>query len=128
MNNDLLLREEVFQIIGAAMEVSKIMCCGLSEKPFENALVVEFELRKIAYRQQERFPVIYKKVKVGEYIPDLIAFDSVVVDTKVINGIGNLEIAQMINYLKITGLQVGVILNFKHPKLEWQRVVHTERF
>jgi len=67
--------------------------------------------------------VVYKSVQVGEYIPDLIAFDQMVIDTKVIESIGNNERAQIINYLKITGLRVGLILNFKHAKLEWERIV-----
>ena len=77
----LLLNEEVFQIVGRAIDVL-------------NALV-----------------------------PDLIAFDSVVVDTKVIERITNHERELMLNYLRITNLRVGVILNFKHAKLEWERIV-----
>ena len=75
------------------------------------------------YIQQPRFPVIYKSVNVGEYIPDLIVFDKIIVETKTIENIGNNEKAQIINYLKITGLRVGLILNFKHTKLEWERIV-----
>ena len=70
-------------------------------------------------------------MEVGEYISDLIAFGSVIVDTKVINQITNIERAQMLNYLKITGLKVGLIINFKRPKLEWERIVlenHSESF
>ena len=95
---------------------------GLLEKPYENALVVEFQRQVIPYSQQPRFPVIYKSVNVGEYIPDLIVFDKIIVDAKTIDKIGNNEKAQMINYLKITGLRVGLILNFKHAKLEWERI------
>jgi GxxExxY protein len=62
-------------------------------------------------------------VKVGEYLPDLIAFEKVVIEAKTIDQITNIERGQVINYLKITGLRVGVILNFKHPKLEWERIV-----
>ncbi len=118
-----LLKEETHQIIGCAFEVLNTLGHGLLEKPYENALVVEFRLKGIPYKQQARFPVIYKAVQVGEYIPDLIAFDQVVVDTKVIELIGNNEKAQIINYLKITGLRVGLILNFKHAKLEWERII-----
>lgn len=62
-------------------------------------------------------------MKVGEYVPDLIALSAVVVDTKVIDAITDHERGQMINYLKITGHKVGVILNFKRAKLEWERIV-----
>ena len=117
------LGQEVYKIVGSAFEVLNELGSGLLEKPYENSLVVEFEERKIAYSQQQRFNVIYKTVKVGEYIPDLIAFNSVIVDTKVIDQITNIERAQMLNYLKITGLKVGLIINFKRPKLEWERIV-----
>jgi len=119
----LILKEEVFQIVGAAMEVLNTLGHGLSEKPYENAIVVEFGLRKIPLRQQPIYEVTYKGVKVGEFIPDLIAFDAVVVDAKTIDQISDHERGQMMNYLRITGLRVGVILNFKRAKLEWERIV-----
>ncbi len=93
------------------------------EKPYENALVVEFELQKIPYQQQPRFDVIYKKTKVGLYIPDLIVFDSIVVDTKVIDRITDHELGEMLNYLKLTGFEVVLILNFRYARLQWKRVV-----
>ncbi len=120
---ELILKNEAHQIVGCAMEVLNTLGHGLLEKPYENALVVEFELQDISYRQQPRFEVEYKSVKVGEYVPDLICFDQIVVDTKTIERITNNEIGQMMNYLKITGLSLGLLLNFKHSKLEWKRVV-----
>ena len=119
----LLLKEEVFQIVGAAMEVLNELGHGLHEKPYENALAVEFGLRQIKLTQQPHFDVLYKTVKVGEYVPDMIAFNAVVVDAKVIDQITDHERGQMLNYLRITGLRCGVILNFKHAKLEWERLV-----
>jgi GxxExxY protein len=116
----LLHKEEVFQIVGAAMEVINGVGHGFHEKPYESALVVEFGLRKIPYRQQPNFPMLYKGQGIGLFLPDLIAFDSVIVDTKVIT---DLERGQILNYLRITKLRVGVILNFKNPKLEWERIV-----
>jgi len=118
----LLLKDEVFQVVGCAIEVLNTLGHGLVEKPYENALVVEFLLRKIPFRQQPPFDVVYKGQKIGLFIPDLIAFDSLVVDTKVIDQITDHERGLMLNYLRITGLRVGVILNFKYPKLEWQRI------
>ena len=118
-----LFKEETHQIIGCAFEVLNTLGHGLLEKRYENSLVVEFEMKGIPYKQQARFPVIYKSVQVGEYIPDLIVFDKIIVDTKTIESIGNNEKAQIINYLKITGLRVGLILNFKHAKLEWERII-----
>ena len=121
-DDKLLFRDEVFQIVGCAIEILNTLGHGLIEKPYENALVVEFGLRKIPFRQQPPFDVLYKGQKVGLFIPDLIAFDAIVVDTKVIDRITGHELGLMLNYLRITGLRVGVILNFKRRKLEWQRV------
>ena len=123
---DLLLRDEVFHIVGAAMEVLNALGHGLHEKPYENALVVEFGLKAVPCDQQKRFPVVYKSVQVHEYVPDLIAFGAVIVDTNVIECITDHERGQMLNYLRITGLQVGLILNFKRARLEWERIVLTD--
>jgi GxxExxY protein len=121
--NNLILKDEVYRIVGAAFAVLKELGHGLHEKPYENALVVEFGLLGIIHEQQRRFPVTYKGVQVSEYVPDLIAFGTVVVDTKVIDGITDHERGQMVNYLRISRLQVGLILNFKRAKLEWERIV-----
>lgn len=119
----LLLKEEVFAVVGCAMEVLNELGHGLLEKPYENALVVEFGLRGIPHEQQPRFDVLYKGVSVGEYIPDLITHEQLVVDTKVIERITDHEVGQIMNYMKITGVKVGLILNFKRAKLEWKRIV-----
>ncbi len=121
--DEVLLKKEVHRIVGCAMEVSNVLGHGFWEKPYENALTVEFGLRDIPFQQQPRFNIDYKNVCVGEYVPDLICFEQVVVDTKTIERITDHEIGQMLNYLKITGLRVGLIINFKHAKLEWKRVV-----
>jgi GxxExxY protein len=119
----LLLKDEVFQNRWSAIEVLNTLGHGLVEKPYENALVVEFGLRTIPFRQQPSFDVLYKGRQVGRFVPDLIAFDTIVVDTKVIDRIADHEKGLMLNYLRITNSRVGVILNFKRPKLEWERIV-----
>ena len=118
----LLLKDEVFQVVGCAIEVLNTIEHGLVEKPYENALVIEFLLRKIPLRQQPSYDILYKGHKIGLFVPDLIVFDALVVDTKVIDKITDHERGLMLNYLRITGLRVGVILNFKHRKLEWERI------
>ncbi len=114
----------VFQIVGAAMTVHNTIGHGLREKTYERALVVEFQHLGISYNQQPRYPVLYRNVKVDEYIPDLEVEDLIVVDTKVVEKIHDDDIGQIINYLKIKGKSTGLILNFKHPKLEWRKVTY----
>jgi GxxExxY protein len=121
--NDLILKDEVYRIVGAAFAVLRDVGHGLHEKPYENALTVEFAFQQIAFAQQQRFPILYRNTQVGEYVPDLIVFGAVIVDTKVIDHITDHERGQMMNYLRITRLKVGVILNFKRAKLEWERIV-----
>ena len=87
----LLLKEEVYQIVGAAIEVLNEIGHGLHEKPYENALVVEFGIRKIPFQQQVNFDVLYKGHKVGLFVPDLISFGCVVIDAKVIDRITDVE-------------------------------------
>jgi GxxExxY protein len=78
---------------------------------------------KFLFGSSLRSMFLYRGEKVGLFVPDLIAFDSVVVDTKVIDRITDHERGLMLNYLRITNLRAGVILNFKHRKLEWERIV-----
>ena len=118
----LLFKPEVFQIVGCAIEVLNTLGHGLVEKPYENALVVEFRLRNIPIRQQPIFDIHYKGQKIGLFVPDLIAFDAVIIDVKVIDQITDHERGLMLNYLRITRLRVGIILNFKHRKLDWERI------
>ena len=119
----LLLKTETQRIIGHAFNVINEVGHGLNEKIYEISLTVAFKQDAIAFDQQRSFPVLFRGEQVGLYIPDLIAFGSVIVDTKVIDRITDHERGQMLNYLKITKLRVGLILNFKHARLEWDRIV-----
>ena len=110
-------------IIGAAFEVVNELGHGLHEKPYENALVVELGLRDFGVEQQAVYNIDYKGTSIGTLVPDLIVEDSVVVNTEVIDRITDQERGQMINHLRITGLNVGLIINFKNSKLQWDRVV-----
>jgi len=120
---ELILKDEVYTIISCCLEIINGLGHGLNEKPYENALVVEFEHRGIPYDQQRAFPVTWRGNKIAEYIPDLIVYGKVIVDTKTIERITDHERGQILNYLRITGLQVGLIVNFKKQKLEWERVI-----
>jgi GxxExxY protein len=119
----LLLKAETEKLIGFSFEVLNEIGHGLNEKIYENSLVVLLKRNGIAFDQQRRFPVLFRNEQVGEFIPDLIAFGTVILDTKVVDRITDHERGQMLNYLRITKLRVGLILNFKHARLEWERVV-----
>jgi GxxExxY protein len=122
----LILKGEVYVVVGCAIEVLKVRGHGLHEKIYENCLCGELTSRGIPYAQQERHRVMYKGEVVGEYVPDLLVQGKLIVDAKTIERITDHERGQMLNYLRITGLPVGIILNFKHARLEWERLVLTQ--
>lgn len=121
--DELAFKEEVYQIVGCAMEVLNTLGHGFPEKTYENAIIVEFGIRNIPYSRQTRFPVTYKDTQVGEFIPDLLVFDRLIVELKTVPAITDCERGQVLNYLKVTDARVGLILNFARPKLEWERLV-----
>lgn len=127
MNADYPCKEETDAIIGCAFAVINEIGHGFHEKPYENSLVVEFEHRGIPFAQQPRYPLFYRGKQVSEYVPDIIAYEKVIIDTKVIERITDHEIGQMLNYLKITRLPIGLILNVKNSRLEFRRVVATNQ-
>jgi GxxExxY protein len=109
------LDELVFRLNGATMRILNELGHGLREKTYERALCVEMDHLGIQYDQQKRYPVLYRKVKIDEYIPDLEVEDKLLLDTKVVAKIGDIEIGQMLNFLKISQKPIGLIQNFKHP-------------
>ncbi len=120
---NLIFKDESFKIIGCAMEVINILGHGFNEKVYERAMAVELGLQNIPFLQQKKFNVDYKENIVGEYIPDLVVFEKIIVELKTIEKITDHERGQVINYLKTTEFKLGMIINFKHSKLEWERIV-----
>ena len=112
------------KIIGSAMAVHRALGPRLDESIYENSLCIEFAENALNFTQQENFPVYYRKRYVGRLITDLIIESKVIVETKVVNQIIDVHIAQVLSYLSITGLQVGIILNFKPASLEIKRVAN----
>jgi GxxExxY protein len=94
----MLHRDLVFRIVGCAFVVVKELGHGLHEKPYENALVLAFQDIGVAVQQQAVYPILFKARQVGEYVPDLIADNAVIIDTKVIDRITDHERGQMLNY------------------------------
>jgi GxxExxY protein len=111
------------RIIGAAMTVLNELRPGLDEKLYENALTLELFANDLSVEQQQQFPVYYREHFIGKLIPDMIVAEKVIVETKVVECFTNSHIAQVLGYLAITNLQLGMLLNFKHAKLQWKRIV-----
>jgi GxxExxY protein len=122
---ELFLREEVYAVIGAAMEVHKELGPGFLEAVYQEAMEMELEMRGIPFEPQKNLKLYYKgRLLKKEYTPDLLCFGKLIVDLKAIDRLSGKEESQILNYLKATGLKVGLLINFgSSPKLEWQRYV-----
>ncbi|MEN9661956.1 MAG: hypothetical protein RL324_905 [Verrucomicrobiota bacterium] len=119
-----MIHEELSgKVIGAAMAVLNELGPGLDEKLYERALVIELRKRGHAVDQQKAFPVQYSGELIGTLIPDTIVDGLVIADPKVVEDFSETHVRQMIGYLAITKLKLALLLNFKHSKLQWKRVV-----
>lgn len=116
------LDEQTATIIGIAYEVMNEVGCGFREKAYERAMVREFQIGSIPYDQQKEFALFYKDTQIDTLVPDLIVYDQIIVDTKTIKAITDVELAKMLSYLKATKLPLGLIINFGNPKVEIKRV------
>ncbi|MDY7041641.1 MAG: GxxExxY protein [Chloroflexota bacterium] len=115
--------EITYQIIGAAFEVWRVLGYGFLEKVYENALVEELRQRGLGVEQQFPIDVYYKDVLVGQYIADLLVEGKVIVELKAEKTYNPQHEAQLLNYLKATGIKVGLLLNFGEKKCDHKRLV-----
>jgi len=125
---ELIYKEEVYAVVGAAMEVYNQLGPGFLESIYQEAMEIETLERKIPTKPQHNIVVLYKGKPLKKfYIADLLCYDQVIVEIKAIDTLTTREESQLINYLKATGLKVGLIINFgSHGKLEWRRLVLTK--
>lgn len=119
----LLYPELSYKIVGLAMEVHSKLGSGFLEKVYENALMVLFNREKIKAEQQKAIPVKFENEVVGHYVCDILVENKILLELKTVDAISDVHRAQVINYLKATGKHLGLILNFKNMRLEYERVV-----
>ena len=108
---------------GAVFEVNRILGSGFLEKVYENALLIELKTRGLNAESQVPVKVFYKEKTVGEYIVDILVEKKVIVELKTVEKFDKVHEAQLLNYLKASGIQIGLLVNFKHPKAEIKRMV-----
>ena len=115
---EFLYKELTYAVIGAAMEVHRVLGPGFLESVCEKALAHEFDLRQIPYERQSVLKVVYKDVDVGDFRADFLVESKLVVEIKAIQKLAKSDEAQLLNYLRGTGFRVGLLLNFGAPSLE----------
>jgi GxxExxY protein len=109
-------------VIGAAFEVSNTLGAGFLEKLYERALVSELTLRGIGVVTQAVYPVGYKGQIIGEYQPDLVVENLLIVELKCVDRFAPTHLAQCLSHLHASGLTLALLLNFQHPKVECRRI------
>ena len=120
--------QETYKILGAAMAVHSELGHGFLEAIYHEALEQEFSLQDIPFSKEKKLPVYYKKHKLKTfYLPDFICYDSVIVEIKALQRLSNHEESQLINYLKASGLNRGLLINFGARQLQYKRLVFNLR-
>ena len=123
MRDKYLWEDETYAIIGAAMEVHRQLGCGFTEKVYQSALEQEFILRGIPYGREVRMQVSYKGIDLEEeFIPDFVCYDSIIVELKAVQELENLHRAQAINYARVAGFDLSLLINFGATSLEHERL------
>ena len=121
----LIFKEEAYRIIGLCMEVYNQLGGGFSEIVYKDALQLELVQHDIMYEREKEFPVFYKgKLLPHKFYADFVVFDSIIVELKCVNTFLDEHMAQVINYLKVSGTSLALLINFNRNKLEYKRIVY----
>lgn len=125
MAEDILFKEETYEIIGAAFEVHKELKNGFLEPVYQEALAKEFGLRDIPFEKEALINIYYKDEKLEKcYKADFICYNNIVVELKALSDLSSEHEAQLINYLKATRKRLGILINFGKPSLQYKRIIN----
>jgi len=121
---DIIFKEESYKIIGLCMEVHRQLGMGFKEVVYKDALEIEFEKNNVPFQREKQFKIEYKEIVLRhKYTADFIAYDKIILQIKSASFIVDNFIAQTINYLKASGLQLGIIGNFGEKSFTYKRIV-----
>jgi GxxExxY protein len=124
---ELIYKQEAYDIIGACMEVHSELGSGFLEAVYHEALMMELNKRKIPFETNVKLQVTYKgKTLHKVYYADIVCYDKIIVELKAMDGLIPEHEAQVINYLKATGYQLGLLVNFGAESLQYKRLVYTK--
>jgi GxxExxY protein len=118
-------RELSDKVIGLAFNVHRTLGYGLLESCYEGAMCVELTQAGIPFERQHVFPLVYKDEYIGAYVADLVVDDTLILELKAVLQLADIMSKQIINYLKLSGMEVGYLINFANVHLEWRRFVNT---
>ena len=121
---ELLEKNLTEKIIGACFEVSNELGAGFLESVYEKALLIALNDKDLAAKAQIPLKVLFRGSIVGEFYTDVFVEERVIIELKAVKSISSEHEAQLLNYLKATGIKVGLLINFGKPKLEWKRLVY----
>jgi len=122
---ELLYKEEVYNIIGAAMEVHSMLGCGFSEAVYQEALAIEMADRGIPFELEKLIQINYKgKVLKKYYQADFVCYDKIILELKALSALSPEHESQLLNYLKATGLKLGILINFGEKSLVYKRYIY----
>jgi GxxExxY protein len=126
---ELLYKDEVYAIIGAAMEVYNQLGTSFSEAIYQEAMEIEAASRNIPHKPQQDIYILYKGKPLKNFFkPDLICYEKIIVEIKALDRLSSREESQLLNYLKATGMPVGLLINFgAEQDLEWKRMILTSQ-
>lgn len=127
--NNLIHKDEAYQIIGICMEVHRELGYGFLEAVYKDALEFEFQRAGIPYRREHEFEVIYKSTILNKkYFADFTVFDKIILEAKAIQALPDELLTRCINYLKVSNYQLCLLVNFGAPRLEYKRIILSEEF
>jgi GxxExxY protein len=122
-NEKIIYKELSYKIIELALDVHNELGCGFLEKVYENAMMMLLDREKIPARQQAPADVYFQGKVIGQYFADILVDNKLILELKTVDAIENIHIAQVLNYLRATGIKLGLVLNFGKPKFEYKRLV-----
>jgi GxxExxY protein len=122
-NKNIIHKELSYKIIELALEVNNELGCGFLEKVYENALMILLDREGIPSKQQAPADVYFHNRVVGQYLADILVDNKIILELKTVDAISDVHNAQVLNYLRATGIKLGLIMNFAKPRFECKRLV-----
>lgn len=128
-NNNLLFKEESYKIIGAAMEVHRLLGCGFVEAIYQEALEKELALREIPFEREKELTVSYKgNTLTKTFKADFVCYNKIILELKAVRAFTDEHYAQIYNYLRASGMDLGILINFGTASIEYERVPASKKW